>query len=129
MASSILGSSSTASKDEITQRSSNGTSHHDPTVICHEDEPFLLVRHRTVNHKCQKGKSLHDHKGIKVLDAIENRLDGVGPLGDFGRILPYEPRRSGDSLSKTFFFTLCFDVLIIAILVSKVSKRIGRWSS
>lgn len=100
MASSFLGSSGTGPKNEVSQRSSQRASQHDPAVVRHEDEPFVCVcvwseieniQAWKQNWKAKggrRGNLLHDHERIKVLDPIQDRLDGVGPLGDCSHILP-----------------------------------------
>lgn len=55
-------------KQEVAKKGTQRDSHHDPSVVSHEDE--------------------HEHKGVKVLDGIERSFDNVTSLAGRFAVLP-----------------------------------------
>ena len=103
MAGSLLGNRRAATKQQITQASAHRHSAHDPAIVSHEDEPFL-VRHRSKT-TCTPGKNrnLHDHKGVEVLNGIQHRLDDVHPPRYLFPVLACGQRKKRGCLSSCFF--------------------------
>jgi len=84
VAGSVLGSCGATAEYKVTQRSADRARNHDPAIVGHEDEPGRVRLGQTAELDQQ---NLHDHKGVKVLNSIENTLDEVGAAGDLDFVL------------------------------------------
>ena len=81
MASILLGRRGVASKKEVTQERAQGHRDHDPSIVRHKHKPAILVSlpelQKTANENM---KYVHEHEGVKVLQAIQPSLDKMRPL-------------------------------------------------
>ena len=59
------------SKRQISNKSPNSDSQHDPAVVCHEQKPKTI----SCGPQSKQGFLLHDEEAIENLDRIQTRLD------------------------------------------------------
>ena len=85
----VLGRRRMRAKDEIAQASADRDGSHHPAVVRHEDKPGRVrtQQRSTVTGRNEAQEHLHDHKGVKVLDAVQDRLDNVGTTRRLGAVL------------------------------------------
>ena len=86
MAGRLLGDGGAPAKHQVSQARSQRHGDHDPAVVGHEDEP-VLFQPDVLFDRHEDAADSHDHKSVKVLDAVQHRLGDVGPPRDLVPVL------------------------------------------
>lgn len=68
------------SKEQISEKCAKRNRNHDPAVVGHENKPvFVKSTHSSVSGRRHQ-RYVHEHKGVKVLQGVQDGLDEMGAL-------------------------------------------------